>query len=449
MHILLDYARRFGRFQRNARLYLISNALSGVTTGILLLLYNLYLIALGYNAGFVGLVLFTATIGGGLAIFPAGYCIDRFSGKWILIWANVLIGIAGVGQILFRQPAPLLISGFVAGIGLAFVLVINSPFLTNNSLPEERPYLFSLNIFLLLITSVLGSVIGGFLPELFRSSPFFMSPLPSGFAGVLATSPKPRSFQLSLLLAGTIAAPSFIPFFLMQEDKANALRSQSIMGAPTMLWLRKAFASFATMKTWFPKLVRSPIFLLTLLQVFFGFGAGLFTPYFNIFFVQHLKASPALFGLINAAGTGVTALMTIAAPWLAARMGRIPAIVLTQLASLPLLILMGFVPLLALVIVLFLFQQGLGNMENGVLQVFSMEAIAEHRRGLANSSYQAGYQVANAVATPIGGFMITLLGYAPLFIGGAICYLLAIGLLWGSFGRQKTGMHHLIPPHIC
>jgi MFS family permease len=472
MPILLEYARHFGRFQRNARLYLISNALSGVTTGILLLLYNLYLISLGFNASFIGIVLFTATIGGGLAIFPAGLCIDRYSGKWILIWSNLLIGIAGVGQILFRQPVPLLVSGFVAGVGLAFVLVINSPFLTNNSLPEERPYLFSLNIFLLLITSVLGSLIGGILPELFRASPFFMAPLPSSFTGMLAASPNPRSYQLSLLLAGTIAAPSFIPFFLMTGDKPKThapdvpqpdtvpdihepdthkgchyITSSRCNVVTSLVGVRLVDVRQMGLKI--SKLVRNPMFLLTVLQVFFGFGAGLFTPYFNIFFVQHLKASPALFGLISAAGTAVTALMTIAAPWLATRLGRVPAIVLTQLASLPLLVLMGFVPFLTLVIVLFLFQQGFGNMENGVLQVFSMEAISERRRGLANSSYQAGYQVASAVAAPVGGFIITLLGYAPLFIGGAFCYLLAIGLLWGSFGRRKARIGNDSLPHNC
>src|SRR5713226_838384 len=129
MHRLLEYVRQFGRFQRNARLYLISNALSGVTTGILVVLYNLYLVSLGYGTDFIGLGLFVATIGAGMAIFPAGICVDRFSGKSILIWSNLLIGVAGIGLILFRQPLPLLVSGFVGGIAFAFTLVINSPFL--------------------------------------------------------------------------------------------------------------------------------------------------------------------------------------------------------------------------------------------------------------------------------------------------------------------------------
>lgn len=95
MSLLVEYLRQFGRFQRNARLYLISNALSGMTLGIIQVLYNLYLVSLGYKTDFVGLVLFMTTVGAGLAIFPAGLCIDHFGSKAILIWASVAVGVAG------------------------------------------------------------------------------------------------------------------------------------------------------------------------------------------------------------------------------------------------------------------------------------------------------------------------------------------------------------------
>src|SRR5437762_14023126 len=101
MYQLVEYIHRFGSFQRNARLYLISNALSGVTAGIFLFLYNLYLLSLGYAADFIGAVLFAATIGACLAIFPAGVCIDLFRCKGILIGTSLPCCVADFGQILF------------------------------------------------------------------------------------------------------------------------------------------------------------------------------------------------------------------------------------------------------------------------------------------------------------------------------------------------------------
>src|SRR6266566_4929638 len=402
MYQLVEYIQRFGRFQRNARLYLVSNALSGVTAGI----------------------------------FPAGICVDRFSGKSILIWSSVLIGGAGVGQILFRQPISLLISAFIAGIGLAFILVVNAPFLTRNSAPGERPYLFSFNIVLGLVTTVLGKVIGGALPLWLRSTEVLMAPLPPWLAVWLAQQPGPRSYQLALLLAGIIAGPSFIPLFLMSDDRPSPLAQNAGPGIHSLLQYIKSVRTF--LHPIQPKaLFSSPIFLLTLVQVFIGLGAGLFIPYTNIYFVQHLKASSWLFGLIDGGATALTALFTLAAPFLAIRLGRVNSIALTQLASIPLLLTIGLTSYLPLAAALYLFRQPLMDMLMGVLQVFSMEAVPEERRGLANSSYQASFQVAWALTASLAGFIIVQLGYPPIFIGAAICYMLAIITLWGNFGRDK------------
>jgi MFS family permease len=447
---LSEYLRQIGRFQRNARLYLISNALSGVTAGIFLVLYNLYLVALGYSPDFIGVVLFVATIGAGIAIFPAGICIDRFSGKSILIWSSVLIGIAGIGQILFRQPLSLLISGFIAGVGAAFQLVVNAPFLTINSTVEERPHLFSINIVLGLATIVVGKVLGGALPIWFRGTAWLMAPLPPWLALALASQPQPRAYQFALLLAGIVAGPSFIPLFFMSNDhphKAMAAEQAATLQAigeqvqvehRQQLPIRFVERLRYVRKIRLGVVVASPIFLLTLVQVLIGLGAGLFVPYTNLFFVQHLGASSALFGLIDGSTTTLTALMTLVAPFLAARIGRVNSIVLTELASIPLLVGLGLTPTLALASLFYLSRQPLMDMSMGVLQVFSMEAAPQQYRGLANSSYQAGFQVANAITASLGGFIIVQFGYPPLFIGAAICYLLAIATLWGRVGQRKN-----------
>src|SRR6266513_1875812 len=451
MRLVIEYIQRFKHFQRNARLFLISNVLSGVTAGILLVLYNLYLISLGYHADFVGVVLFVGTIGAGLAIFPAGACIDRFSGKIILIFSSTLIGIAGAGQILFRQPLPLLISSFIVGVGLAFLLVITAPFLTLNSTPEERPHLFSMNISLSLITLVLGEVIGGVLPIWFQSIPWLMAPLPYRVSSLLAIQLDARSYQLALLFAGVIALPSFIPLFMMSNVRPpRRIRQSSPLpwspkntvnetpeysrGALSRSHLPAFFSHIISLINIF---LHSAFFFLVLVYMLTGFGAGLFIPYFNIYFVQHLNASPALFGLIDGAANAITALLTLTAPRLAKRFGKINAITLTRLASIPLLLIIGLTSILPLAAFFYLFRQGSMDMSAGILQVFSMESVTEKHRGLANSSYQAAYQVPWAAAAPIGGLIIVHFGYTPIFLIGAFFYLLTIIILWARFGTRK------------
>jgi MFS family permease len=441
MRLVIEYLEHFKHFQRNARLFLINNVLTGITAGILLVLYNLYLVSLGYHADFVGLVLFTGTLGAGLAIFPAGVCIDRFSGKNILILSSLLIGLAGIGQILFRQPVPLLLSSFVAGIGLAFILVITAPFLTLNSVPEERSHLFSINISLGLITLVLGEVIGGFLPVLFRSIPLFMKPLPIGTSFLLATQPEARSYQLALLFSGVIAIPSFIPLFMMSNVRPSRPKenSSSLLASPGKWFFKEGWsrALFSQITSFMKIFLHSAFFFLVMVYLLTGFGAGLFIPYFNIYFVQHLNASPALFGLIDGGANAITALLTLTAPRLAERIGKINAITFTRLASIPLLLIVGLTGLLPVAAFLYLFRQGTMDMSAGVLQVFSMESVAEKHRGLANSSYQAAFQVPWAVAAPIGGLIIVRFGYSPIFLLGAFFYLLTIIILWARFGSKK------------
>src|SRR5215469_4350882 len=469
MHLVAEYAQQFRRFQRNARLFLISNALSGVTAGILLVLYNLYLFSLGYHTDFIGAVLFVGTIGAGITIFPAGVCVDRISSKAILIGSSALIGLAGAGQILFRQPLPLLVSSFVAGVGVAFLLVVNAPFLTINSTPEERPHLFSMNISLGLVTLVLGEVLGGALPAWFRSMPWLMAPLPPWAASLLASQPDPRSYQLALLFAGVIAAPSFIPLFMLSrgggradtgrvfhesaweragEGTAGDHKGPLLPTPPPSPLRTNGYVSIKLALSRLKILLRTPFFFLMLVYIFTGVGAGLFIPYFNIYFVQHLKASPSLFGLVDGGANAITALLTLVAPWLAKRLGRINAITLTRLASIPLLLTIGLTGVLPLAAFLYLFRQGAQDMSAGILQVYSMEAVSERYRGLANSSYQVSFQLPLAIATPIGGLIITYSGYPPIFLVGAFCYLLAILALWGRFGRRRTDRAETMSPPV-
>lgn len=444
MSLLVEYLRQFGRFQRNARLYLISNALSGMTLGIIQVLYNLYLVSLGYKTDFVGLVLFMTTVGAGLAIFPAGLCIDRFGSKAILIWASVAVGVAGAGQFLLRQPPFLLSSGFLAGVAGAFILVVNAPFLTQNSSSSERSLLFSFTIVVTLITTVLGELLGGVLPVWLRASTWLMGAWPAWLETILAYQPEARAYQLSLLFAGLIAIPSFIPLFLLSNDlpARGPERKDAItpLAAPEK---RHVFSlstqTKQTLQRWresdIRALLHSPLVVLVLVQTLIGFGAGLFIPYFNLYFVRFLGASPALFGTIDGGANALNAVLILVAPLLALRIGRVNTVVITRLASLPVLLVISLVIFLPLIAPLYLLRQGLMDMGNGVFQAFSMEVIPHKRRGVANSIYQAAFYIANALATPIGGFLIARSGYRPVFLIAIVLYTVSVLVLWGRFGR--------------
>ena len=448
MRQFVEYLQQFGRFQRNARLYLLANALTGISGGIFLVLYTLYLSALGYDTNLIGLVLFVATLGAGVAIFPAGLCIDRFSGKTILIWSTVLISIAGTGQMLFRNPVLLCASVFVVGVGIAFQFVLYAPFLTTNSTPAERTHLFSINTVIILVTIVLGEVSGGALPSWLREHPWAMLP---DMSWLLVSQPLARSYQITLLFAGLLAAPGFIPLFLMTNDRPMHTRSeqQRLRSSLHKNWLkfqhnlqkgRAALTQRGATAIAFRQNTRtfllSPLATLIGVNILLGFGAGMLLPYFSLFFVQHLGATSTLFGMIDGSANILNALGTLFAPYIAIRIGRISAIVFPRLLMIPILLAMGFFPLLLLAAILYPLRQGLTGIPNSILQVFSMEVVPPERRGLANSSYESANKIAWAVATPVGGFIISGLGYTLVFLITTALYTLALALIWWRFGGK-------------
>jgi MFS family permease len=454
MQQFTEYLRRFAHFQRDTRLYLLQSALVGIGIGIFSLLYPLYLSALGYKTDLIGLVLFFIPLGTSAAIIPAGLCVDRFSGKAILIWSSVVMVIAVMGQILFRDLVPLCICAFGIGIGISFQYVLNAPFLTTNSTPDERAHVFSLNIVLILVTTVLGELLGGALPVWLREYPWAMFPQ---FSWFLAEQQLARSYQITILCGLLLALTSFIPLFLMTNRRPPYIVSEQQPFAFVLLSPRELLLTFqkkfkkdtqtrrdvidgGTPLSFWSRLrlfLLSPLVIMGIHMVLIGFGTGIVTPYFGLFFVQHLGANSALFGIIDGSSNAILAFATLLAPLMVIRIGRLKTIVYTSLLSIPVILYFGSFSLLLLAAILYPLFQVLWNMANGIVQLFSMEVVPAKFQGRANSSYQIEFQIASTVATPIGGLLIARLGYTPVFWMTAGFFFLPVVLIWWRFGSKR------------
>ena len=449
-----EYLRLFGRFQRNASLFLLQSALVGMVIGAFVLLHPLYLAEIGYTTDSIGLVLFFIPLGMGLAIIPAGLCVDRLSGKAILIGSSAVIAIAVTGQILFRDLVLLCASAFVMGTGVSFQYVLNAPFLTTNSTPEERPHLFSLNLVLLLATGVIGAVLGGALPLWLRAHPWAMFPQ---LSWLLASGALARSYHITMRVGVVTALSSLLPLLLMTADRHVQVRSGQqplmlVLLSPRKLWqmFRKGWKSDAltqgdatepgstsSFRQRLRRFLFSPLVIMAAATFLAALGTGLFYPYMGLYFVKHLGANSALFGLVSGASSAILAFAVLLSPWMVMRMGRLKTIVVTNFLALPALIVMIILPLLPLVVLLYPLFWVLWNMTNGIQQLFSMEVVPPKLHGRANSSYQVAGQVASIVATLIGGFLLSRIGYTPVFWMTTVLYFLTTVLLWWGFSGKR------------
>lgn len=434
MGMLSRFVDPFRALSRNAQLYLISNSIQAVTAGALVVIYTLYLTALGYNAGFIGLLAFVGTVGGGLGIVPSQFLVNRFGWRSMLIWSDMIGGVAIFLQLVLPTPPLLIVTSVGIGASVAIVLVINAPFLAANSTTRDRTALYGLNNALQFLASIAGTLLAGLLPALFLSSAMSKSWLLQAHIPLLATSLQARAYQLSLLILGAVAVPSIIPIFLISEAPREPTASEPKVAYP---WRER-------LDSWRIQIyvgVRGVIGRFSLFQALLGFGAGLWGPYFNIYVVKQLGLSTFLYGVLTAIATVLIAIASLAAAPLSARFGKAPTIVICHLCALPFLMLMGAIPVLWVVCLAYLIRSTLVYVPNTALQSFLMEAVPERERVIANGVYNVSWQIAWALGALVGGVIVNALGYqAPMLI--AVPWYGGAALLFAWFfwrGRQRAG----------
>jgi MFS family permease len=453
-------ANTFGRFHalgRNARLYLLSNLLQAATAGAVAVLYTLFLAELGYGTEFIGLVLVVGTIGGGLGIIPANLLVSRLGYRAMLIWSNVGGGVAIAAQIIAPTPPVILLTTLAIGASIAVVLVINTPLLTAYSTPHERTALLGLNNALNFLAGIVGSLLGGFLPGFFARPAVRSSHVVVALQPFLAAGPQAQTYELAMLTAGALALPSIIPILLMREEHpvrpepapaavtpspASPAREAATppreLAAPpfAVSWRKRLILALAAIRI----VATGTIGRFAVTQGLLGFGAGLFFPYINLYFKEHLGASTEFIGALSATGAVFIAAASLLAAPLAVRFGKVRLAVVAQLTSLIFLFTVGAVPLLLVAAAALLTRSFCMTLTGPPLLTYYMEAVPERARVLASSVQNVTYQIIWAVGAGVGGLLIASpqLGFASVFFAAIPFYAASALLIALWFGGQHA-----------
>ena len=227
-----DFFSSLRSLSRDAKLYLLSNVMQATSVGALAILYTLFLTALGYDAQLIGALAVVGTLGGALGLIPSGALLDRVGWRTTLIFSNALGGAAILTQLLIPQRPVLYVTTFFVGISVAMTIVVNAPLLAGASTPAERTTLFGVNNALNFLAGVLGTLLGGFLPEWLKSPAVQNSALLHALDPLLVAEPTARAYQAALLIVGALAIPSLIPIFLMRDERVRAASEQDLTPEP-------------------------------------------------------------------------------------------------------------------------------------------------------------------------------------------------------------------------
>src|SRR4030065_1387843 len=160
-----DYGNHLGASQPNARLYLVYAIIAGVAMGIFRLLFNFYVLSLGFDEKLLGNLVTASSITALVFALPMGFLADILGRKFSLLLSGAHVCIT-LGMMVIWPVAPILYAmNILSGIAQSLAGVTMSPFLMENSSEHERTYLFSMSAGLQMVSASVGNWIGGYLPS--------------------------------------------------------------------------------------------------------------------------------------------------------------------------------------------------------------------------------------------------------------------------------------------
>ncbi len=409
---LADWKKKIATFNLNIQMFMLANVLIQIGMGVFSVMYNLYIKELGYPETLNGKIIAMTSLASALMLVPAGFLSDRFGRKKIIIIGTVVASFTLFYRSLMIGEQSLIYAAFFTGLFMALVQVSGVPFLAENSKASERMHLFSIHFSLMTVAGVIGSLGGGVMADMLHT-----------FGDISVVN----SIKYVLILGAVIFTLGLLPLLRLQTVKAKEMAADLV-------------ADSKEGPSGFRKNLKI-IILFGFANLLIGTGSGLVIPYLNLYFSNRFGASNSYIGLILSLGSAMTAIAMLLGPALVKRVGKVKALVIFQLLSIPFLFITGYTNSLVIASIAFLMRQALMNAGNPIQSAIAMDLVQDKYKGLANSVNQMVFNVGWASTGAIStGLVMTFgfyWGYAYTFTITGILYLIASTYFFIVFGRKK------------
>jgi len=397
--MLHTYVGAIRRFDRDVWLYMATTAILGfaVFSGISPVLFNLYLLRLGYGTEFIGwansVVMLTFAASSPMAGVVGQI---RLRGRALGVRNTMVVGlsivIAGYAMLSVVEYVPshlrsasLIASGFTRALGFALYWVNARPFLMSATSKAERYHVYSVQAAITPLAGFLGSLVAGGLPGIFAT-----------WLGVSLDHPAP--YRYPLWIAGGMLVPAFLATAAMREF--GRVQGDRQAGS-----LRRT-----------PSRSIGRLAMVVLLQ---GAGQAAVYSFFNVYLDDALRISTSAIGTISALSRLLAGLAALITPALIARWGNNRALFWGSIG-------IGL-SLLPLALIPHWSAASLGYLGAGILfsitlpamNVFQMELVEPQWRPTMSGATAMATGLSSSILTLTGGYVIASLGYRTLFLTGA------------------------------
>jgi MFS family permease len=352
---------------------------------VFVLLYNLFLLDLGFKEDFIGVVNASQRAGSLAGTIPAAWMAHRAG--WKKCFLGAIAGIAGteVLRALIGARLPLAALAFASGCIFATWAVILAPAIAAAVDEKHRPAAFSVFFAANFAVGITGNWVGGRLPLWMHGK------------------------QPVLLLSAAIVAAALIPACRLRDVPAAAPGERV-----------------------YP---RSP-FLVRFLAPFFlwHLATGAFNPFGNLYF-SRLGFAVERIGSIFSGSQLVQVLTVLTAPWLTRRLGLLRGIVCMMAATAAGLCGLAVQQPGAAAVTAYVAYMSFQWMSEPGLNSLLMNNVQERERSGASSlSFLAAFGAQMLAAYAAGKFMQAA-GYGPVLFCAAVLAVLAAILFQWLLGR--------------
>jgi MFS family permease len=402
--LLQEYWHAIRSFSPSLRRLLLSMSLILFTAfGLQPVLQNLYLLRLGFDVQFIGLLAGIGQVVWAAAAIPSGMLGNRIGLRNSLLLGCALFGL-GLALFLLVGSIPpsqwrvwLIASQTIFWFGVALITVNNAPYLMAVTNQQERRYAFAVFSSAGPTMAFLGSLIGGALPELLVNR-----------LGLSLNQPDPYRLALwpGVILAGGAIAILFAaePAYVTRQDGRERHNATAPLGLLAFVGLLAFLASFSD---------------------------GALRTFFNVYLDRGLGLSPSVIGSVM----GLAQLLPIGAaltvPLLVNRLGTGYALMASLVASATFLAVLGATALVWVVLVVYTVTAAMNTIKNTTRDMFGQEIVHARWRTGTQSIAIVGVALGWSLAGISGGALIQASGFAALYFVSALCALLAAGLVFG------------------
>jgi MFS family permease len=402
-----SYLSKLRLFNRDVRLYLVAAGLAGFTVfgGIYPVLFNLYLLRLGYGPEFIGLVNAVYMLVAGIFSLPAGALGGRFGVRRVMISGLCLIALGSGTLPLVEfiptalQPGWIVTTYLTAALGIILYIVNGSPFLSANTNQEDRSYAFSVQTAIWPLAGFAGSLVAGLMP---------------GFFVKLLTLPvdDPATYRYPLLISGILMIPAVL-IMLPTRDVSDVQKDETVAKAtPPPYGLITILA------------------LVVLLQVA---AEGAPRTFFNVYLDADLKVPTGQIGVLAAMAQLLAVPAALVTPLLMTRWGKERTVVISSLGMALSCLPLALIPHWSGAGFGYMLLMALASIARVVITVYHQELVAPVWRGAISGATTMAAALSWAGMAYGGGYLIIALSYSSLFLTGAGLTIAGTLLFWAYF----------------